>query len=89
MHGNTCQSLTNRNTAIGMIPREKVLEKPIPLRHPYIFYIGHIPAFLDLHLQKSLGIPLSHPTFPKLFERGIDPDVDDPTHCHEHSPGNF
>ena len=28
----------------GMIPREKLMEKPIPLRNPLLFYLGHIPT---------------------------------------------
>jgi len=27
-----------------MIPGEALLEKPIPLRNPLIFYLGHIPT---------------------------------------------
>ncbi len=31
-----------------------------------------------------LGRPAFNPAFDELFSRGIDPDVDDPTHCHDH-----
>jgi hypothetical protein len=31
-----------------MIPEDRVLERPIALRHPFIFYLGHIPGFLDM-----------------------------------------
>lgn len=27
-----------------MIPREALMEKPIPLRNPLIFYLGHVPT---------------------------------------------
>ena len=30
-----------------MISSELMYEKPIEFRHPFIFYAGHIPAFLD------------------------------------------
>lgn len=71
---------------LGMIPKGQLLNKPIDLRNPCIFYLGHIPAFLD-----SIVIRATHcqPTEPRyyldIFRRGIDPDVDDPTLCHQHS----
>ena len=31
-------------------------------------------------------MPLTRPTsYAEFFERGIDPDVEDPTQCHDHS----
>ncbi|KAM4058983.1 histidine-specific methyltransferase, SAM-dependent domain-containing protein [Hirsutella rhossiliensis] len=69
-----------------MLPRQSVDEKPIKLRHACIFYLGHIPTFLDIQLSKATGEPASEPSlFPAIFERGIDPDVDNPEHCHAHS----
>ncbi|KAI8987005.1 hypothetical protein BDB01DRAFT_719898 [Pilobolus umbonatus] len=69
-----------------------LFERPIALRHPFIFYLGHIPAFLDIQLSRHsvdevLGITgLTHPAkYADIFERGIDPDMDDPTKCHPHS----
>lgn len=71
-----------------------------------LFYLGHIPAFLDIFLSKSLQEPHSEPEYFKvgraaspssafstlilssdfviqdIFERGIDPNVDDPTLIH-------
>ncbi|KAL4764730.1 DUF323 domain protein [Aspergillus foveolatus] len=70
----------------AMIPQEELLSKPIKLRNSLIFYLGHIPTFADIHLTRALG---GKPTDPKsyqlIFERGIDPDVDDPEKCHSHS----
>ncbi|KDQ55037.1 hypothetical protein JAAARDRAFT_37574 [Jaapia argillacea MUCL 33604] len=61
-------------------------QKPIDLRHKCLFYIGHIPTFLDMLLSKTLNEPHTEPAyFTKIFERGIDPHVDDPDHCHNHS----
>lgn len=69
-----------------MIPEEELLSKPINLRNECIFYLGHIPTFLDIHLARSKDEKASHPAyFWKIFERGIDPDVEDPTQCHDHS----
>jgi len=69
-----------------MIPDEELLEKPIKLRNACIFYLGHIPTFLDMQLTKATGKPATEPEhYPKIFERGIDPDVEDPEQCHAHS----
>ncbi|KAG0005925.1 hypothetical protein BGZ65_009870 [Modicella reniformis] len=63
-----------------------LLEKPIALRHPFLFYLGHIPVFLDTQLSRALNEKLTEPSyFNVIFERGIDPNVDDPTQCHTHS----
>ncbi|KAK2733980.1 hypothetical protein FQN55_003076 [Onygenales sp. PD_40] len=71
---------------MSMVPRDELLSKPIKLRNALVFYLGHIPTFLDIHLTRATN---SAPTEPKkyqlIFERGIDPDVDNPEHCHKHS----
>lgn len=53
---------------------EALLERPIPLRQPFIFYLGHLPAFAWNQLGRWLleGDPI-HPDFDRLFARGIDP----------------
>ncbi|EAA27088.3 hypothetical protein GE21DRAFT_6185 [Neurospora crassa] len=69
-----------------MLPQEELLEKPIKLRNACIFYLGHIPTFLDIQLTKTTKQAPSEPAhFCKIFERGIDPDVDNPELCHAHS----
>lgn len=69
-----------------MIPNEELLEKPIKLRNACIFYLGHIPTFLDIQLTKTTKDPATEPKFFwSIFERGIDPDVDNPELCHSHS----
>ncbi len=53
---------------------EAFYSRPIPLRHPFIFYEGHIPAFSFLTLnERALRETPLDPTFERLFERGIDP----------------
>lgn len=70
----------------SMIPKDELLSQPITLRHCYIFYLGHIPTFLDIHLAKATEQAPTEPvSYHKIFERGIDPDVDNPEHCHAHS----
>lgn len=69
-----------------MIPDEELLQKPIKLRNACIFYLGHIPTFLEIQLKKVSSLPPCEPTYyPQIFERGIDPDVDNPAQCHAHS----
>ena len=69
-----------------MIPEPALLSKPIHLRNCCLFYLGHIPGFLDLKLTGGTDEPLTEPAhFATLFERGIDPDVEDPSRCHAHS----
>ncbi|KAI1205698.1 C-type lectin protein [Annulohypoxylon truncatum] len=69
-----------------MLPDEELLEKPIKLRNACVFYLGHIPTFLDIQLTKTTKNPLTEPAFySSIFERGIDPDVDNPELCHQHS----
>lgn len=70
----------------GMTPQEELLSKPIKLRNDLIFYLGHIPGFCDIQITKATGGKLTEPAaYADIFERGIDPDVDDPELCHDHS----
>lgn len=69
-----------------MLPKQELTEKPIKLRNACIFYLGHIPTFLDMQLTKTTGSVATHPaSYSAIFERGIDPDVDNPEKCHVHS----
>ncbi|KAJ3037093.1 hypothetical protein HK097_003606 [Rhizophlyctis rosea] len=69
---------------LSMIP--SYADQPISLRHPFIFYLGHIPAFLDIQVSRCLKEEFTEPKeFTRIFERGIDPDVEDPEQCHDHS----
>ena len=71
---------------LSMIPKPDLLSKPIKLRNACIFYLGHIPCFLDMHLTRATEGVLTEPAeYPRIFERGIDPDVENPDHCHAHS----
>ncbi|KAG1748553.1 hypothetical protein EDB19DRAFT_1630127 [Suillus lakei] len=71
---------------LRMIPPAMLFQKPIDLRHICLFYLGHIPTFLDIYLSRFLDEPHTEPQeFKHIFERGIDPNVDDPTQCHPHS----
>ena len=49
--------------------------QPIALRHPIVFYEGHLPAFsLNTLVKKALGRPGVDEPLERLFARGIDPD---------------
>ncbi|KAI0922139.1 hypothetical protein AcW2_006917 [Taiwanofungus camphoratus] len=71
---------------LGMIPPSLLHSKPIDLRHKPLFYLGHLPTFLNLLMTAYLHEPPVPPVrFTTIFERGIDPHVDDPEYCHAHS----
>jgi gamma-glutamyl hercynylcysteine S-oxide synthase len=58
-------------------------DAPIPLRHPFVFYDGHLPgfAYMVLHERALHGRPID-PRFELLFERGIDPSTIDLANRH-------
>src|SRR3954466_11414876 len=48
--------------------------RPIALRHPIVFYEGHLPGFsLNTLVKKGLGRPGIDERLEALFARGIDP----------------
>jgi len=56
------------------IAPEAYEEAPLPLRHPFVFYDGHIPAFSYITLVRdALRRPSLDPELESLFNRGIDP----------------
>ncbi len=58
----------------ALIAPEAYYDRPIPLRHPFAFYEGHLPAFSFLVLdERALGEQPIDARLEKLFERGIDP----------------
>lgn len=59
----------------SMVAPEAYETRAIPLRHPFVFYDGHLDAFLyNLVLKGALGQPSVNPDFDALFARGIDPE---------------
>jgi iron(II)-dependent oxidoreductase len=63
----------------SLIEPSAYYDHPIPLRHPFAFYEGHLPAFSYLVLnERALGEAPLDPRLEKIFERGIDPaSIDD------------
>ena len=57
-----------------MLPPGGLHARPIGLRHPFLFYLGHLPAFSWNQVGRGvLGEGAHHADFDLLFERGIDP----------------
>lgn len=67
----------NRRRTAGLfatIAPEAYEDRPLPLRHPFVFYDGHLPAFSFYTLVRdALHRPSVDPALEKLFDRGIDP----------------
>jgi iron(II)-dependent oxidoreductase len=58
-----------------LLSDEAYYARPISLRHPIVFYEGHLPAFsLNTLVKKALGRPGVDAGLERLFARGIDPD---------------
>jgi iron(II)-dependent oxidoreductase len=58
----------------SIVAPDAFLERPIALRHPIVFYEGHLPAFnVNTLLRRGLGYGPLDPELDVLFERGIDP----------------
>jgi iron(II)-dependent oxidoreductase len=78
-------SAWNRSDELfGIIQSQAMLAKPIAFRHPFIFYVGHLPAFAWNQIcGEMLQWKSFNPYFDELFSRGIDPDVETGG-CHSH-----
>jgi ergothioneine biosynthesis protein EgtB len=58
----------------GLVCPNALQERPIALRQPFIFYLGHLPAFAWNQVgRRVLGRAAFRPELDALFERGIDP----------------
>lgn len=67
-----------------IVPPGEQLTAPIVWRHPFIFYIGHLPAFAWNQIGRAvLNWQSFNPRFDEMFCRGVDPDVDTGA-CHWH-----
>src|SRR5438132_584601 len=58
----------------GVVGDGAYYKRPIALRHPIVFYEGHLPAFsFNTLVKKGLGGASIDPRLEALFARGIDP----------------
>lgn len=61
----------------ALIPQGAWLERPIGLRHPFLFYLGHLPAFAYNQVCRgALNEGHLSPRLDTLYARGIDPESD-------------
>jgi ergothioneine biosynthesis protein EgtB len=57
-----------------LVTDEAYYSRPIALRHPIVFYEGHLPAFsFNTLLKRGLGRSSIDASLETLFARGIDP----------------
>jgi iron(II)-dependent oxidoreductase len=57
-----------------LVSEEAYYQRPIALRHPIVFYEGHLPAFsFNTLVKRGLGQPGIDARLEALFARGIDP----------------
>lgn len=57
-----------------MLTDEAYYSRPIALRHPVVFYEGHLPGFsFNTLVKRGLGLPSIDARLEALFARGIDP----------------
>src|ERR1700733_13577056 len=58
-----------------LLVEDAYYSQPISLRHPIVFYDGHLPGFsFNTLVKKALGGASIDPGLERLFARGIDPD---------------
>jgi ergothioneine biosynthesis protein EgtB len=58
----------------ALLSDEAYASQPIALRHPIVFYEGHLPGFsFNTMVRKALGGPSLDRRLEDLFARGIDP----------------
>jgi hypothetical protein len=58
----------------SLICPDSFYERPVPERHRFIFYLGHLEAFdWNMVCYEDLGLKSSQPELDELFAFGIDP----------------
>ncbi len=73
------QNRARTQALFGLLDDRAYYARPIPLRHPPIFYEGHIPCFsFNTLVKRALGEAGIDARLEKLFARGIDPDESRP-----------
>ncbi len=62
------------DSLLAHVQPDSLYERPIPLRHRIVFYIGHVEAFdLNLFRERIPGLAHICPDLERLFAFGIDP----------------
>src|SRR5207249_11095649 len=72
--GSYQQNRARSHALFDLLVDDSYYSRPIALRHPIVFYEGHLPAFsFNTLVKKALGGPSIDPQLEALFARGIDP----------------
>src|SRR5437764_13045698 len=75
-----CRTRARSQALFDLLADEAYYSQPIALRHPIVFYEGHLPAFsFNTLVKKGLGRPSIDAALERLFARGIDPGDSDAT----------
>src|SRR5438093_11240829 len=65
---------TRSRAIFDLLADEAYYSRPIALRHPIVFYEGHLPAFsFNTLVKRGLQKPSIDAPLEALFARGIDP----------------
>ena len=65
---------THTRALFDLLDEAAYYSRPIPLRHPFVFYEGHLPAFsFNTLVRRALGEAGIDAQLEALFARGIDP----------------
>lgn len=65
---------TRSQALFDLLTHEAYYSRPIALRHPIVFYEGHLAAFsFNTLVKRGLGRPSIDARLEQLFARGIDP----------------
>jgi iron(II)-dependent oxidoreductase len=79
-HRDGCREWFERNRRrsrqwFDLVAPDAYHARPLPLRHPIVFYEGHVAAFnVNTLVKRALARPGVDPALEALFARGIDPD---------------
>ncbi len=69
-----CRNRARSRELFALLSDAAYYSQPISLRHPIVFYEGHLPGFsFNTLVKKALGGPSLDPQLETLFARGIDP----------------
>ncbi|HEU5467765.1 MAG TPA: SUMF1/EgtB/PvdO family nonheme iron enzyme [Steroidobacteraceae bacterium] len=67
-----------------LLDEDAYYSRPIALRHPLVFYEGHLPAFsFNTLVRRALGEPGIDARLESLFARGIDPHESQAKRLHD------
>lgn len=73
-----CRNRERSRALFDILAEDAYYSQPITLRHPIVFYEGHLPAFsFNTLVKEALGRPSIDSRLESLFARGIDPGEHD------------